>query len=65
MAQVMRTAIFIPSSEGDSFQMLSHTFTSKVTAEDTQGQWVSMYEVTDTAGNGLLGGADAFYQDVS
>jgi quercetin dioxygenase-like cupin family protein len=37
--------------EGKSFQMLSHIFTTKISAADTNGEWI-MYEVTDTAGNG-------------
>lgn len=51
MTQTLRTPKVLAAGEGDSFQMLSHLFTYKVTPEDTQGQWL-MYEVTDTAGNG-------------
>lgn len=51
MTQTLRTPKIVATGEGDSFQMLSHTFTYKVTPEDTRGQWL-MYEVTDTAGNG-------------
>lgn len=36
---------------GESFQMLTHTFTVKVSGGDTNGDWV-MYEVTDTIDNG-------------
>lgn len=51
MVKLMRAAKFLASGEGDSFQMLTHTFTSKVTAEDTKRKWV-MYEASDTVGNG-------------
>ena len=36
---------------GESFQMLTHTFTVKVSGGDTHGNWV-MYEVADTIDNG-------------
>lgn len=51
MSQVMSTPKVRAAGEGDSFQMLSHTFTSKIATEDTSGNWV-MYEATDTAGHG-------------
>ncbi|PSN15263.1 cupin domain-containing protein [filamentous cyanobacterium CCP5] len=49
--QTLRTPKVLAAGEGDSFQMLSHTFTYKVTPEDTRGQWL-MYEAADTFGNG-------------
>ena len=51
MNQALRAPKIVSASEGESFQMLSHTFTRKITAEDTLGQWI-MYEAMDTAGNG-------------
>jgi len=51
MTQTLRTPKVLAAGEGDSLQMLSHTFTYKVTPEDTRGQWL-MYEATDTTGNG-------------
>lgn len=51
MSQVMQAPKLLQAGEGEAFQMLSHTFTSKVSADDTNGAWV-MFEITDTAGNG-------------
>jgi mannose-6-phosphate isomerase-like protein (cupin superfamily) len=51
MQSVTRAPKALSVGEGESFQMLSHTFTSKITAEDTLGKWI-MYEATDTIGNG-------------
>lgn len=50
MTQTVRAPKVLAAGEGESFQMLSHTFIYKVTAEDTQGQWM-MYEASDTVGN--------------
>lgn len=51
MTHTLRLPKVLSAGEGDSFQMLSHTFTYKVKPEDTRGQWL-MYEATDTVGNG-------------
>lgn len=51
MTQLMQKPRVLAAGEGEAFQMLSHTFVSKVTAEDTNGTWV-MHEVTDTADHG-------------
>lgn len=49
-AQLLQSSkLLLPA--GASFQMLTHTFTVKVSGGDTNGDWV-MYEVTDTIGNG-------------
>lgn len=49
--QTLPTPKVLAAGEGDSFQMLSHTLTYKVTPADTRGQWL-MYEAADTRGNG-------------
>lgn len=51
MPQVLSTPQIRAAGEGDAFTMLTHTFTGKVTTQDTAGKWV-MYEATDTTGNG-------------
>jgi len=51
MQSTIRAPKALAAGEGDAFQMLSHIFTSKITAEDTLGKWI-MYEATDTLGNG-------------
>ncbi len=51
MTQLMQSPRILSAGEGESYSMLSHTFTIKVSAEDTDGAWV-MSEVSDTVGNG-------------
>jgi len=51
MTQTLRAPKVVAAGAGDSFQMLSHTFTYKISPADTRGQWL-MYEAKDTAGNG-------------
>ncbi len=47
----MQAPKLLQPGEGEAFRMLSHTLTSKVSADDTNGAWV-MFELTDTSGNG-------------
>lgn len=50
-AQVLSRPKVLMAGEGASSKMLTHTFTEKVTASETTGDWV-MIEVTDVAGSG-------------
>lgn len=49
--QILQAPQSLPTHEGESFKMLTHTFTTKLSSEATNGACV-MYEVTDTVGNG-------------
>lgn len=50
-AQVLsRPKVLLPG-EGPAYPMLTHTFTEKVTAAETNGDWI-MVEVTDKEGSG-------------
>jgi quercetin dioxygenase-like cupin family protein len=51
IATQIKAPTFLAPGEGESFPMLTHAFSIKVSAQDTNGGWV-MYELTDTAGNG-------------
>jgi mannose-6-phosphate isomerase-like protein (cupin superfamily) len=51
MSQVISAPKILSAGEGESYQMLSHTFTTKVSVNDTHGKWL-MYEASDTANNG-------------
>ncbi|MBD0266703.1 MAG: cupin domain-containing protein [Cyanobacteria bacterium Co-bin8] len=50
-AQVLSRPKVLLAGEGETSKMLSHTFTKKVDAAETNGDWV-MVEVTDVAGFG-------------
>lgn len=49
--QVLSRPKVLMAGEGASSKMLSHTFTDKITALETSGDWV-MFEVTDVGGSG-------------
>jgi quercetin dioxygenase-like cupin family protein len=51
MTQVTQAPRILAPGEGESFSMFSHTMTTKVSVNDTNGDWL-MYEVRDTVGNG-------------
>ncbi|MBW4518190.1 MAG: cupin domain-containing protein [Scytolyngbya sp. HA4215-MV1] len=48
---LLKAPALLAPGEGESFPMLTHSFTIKVSAQDTKGEWV-MYEIADTLGNG-------------
>jgi quercetin dioxygenase-like cupin family protein len=41
----------LAADEGDSFSMLSHLFTTKITGDETNGEW-AMFEMTDSSQSG-------------
>lgn len=51
MSQVIHAPRILSPGQGESYQMLSHTFTTKVSVNDTNGNWL-MYEAADTSENG-------------
>jgi quercetin dioxygenase-like cupin family protein len=47
----LKTPKLLAMNEGNSYQMLSHILTTKITGDDTDGEW-AMFEMTDTAEHG-------------